>query len=159
MSKTSAKDTTPARQFAASLKSWFDLSEKNNEEAAAFLGVSPSSLSEYLRGKKPCSFGKMIVISEKIEKELVDMLLEGRVLLAGEATPASEIPPSALEALKEAHVAHIDTLEKKNAEALTRLEKEVEFHKSNAERLKRDLELWNVPISEDNHGENGGDHY
>ena len=90
MAKISAQGKRPALQFAAYLRRWAELSGKKDGELAALLGLHSSSFSQYKSGAKPCSFGKMIEISEKIGKELVDILAEGKAILAGE-TPAEPI--------------------------------------------------------------------
>ncbi len=79
--------------------------EKKNK-IASDLGIAASALGDYLSGIKVPSLAQMEEIATKINRDLVDMLIEGRAILAGEAVdsrPTAEvdlvIPGEKLEAV------------------------------------------------------------
>ena len=76
---------------------WFEQRGEKQERAAAFLGLRQGALSGFLTGRDTPSLAAMEVVAVKLEMELIDILVKGKAILAGEApSPSSARPPLTL---------------------------------------------------------------
>lgn len=78
----------PAKEcFRAALRAWLDKSGKKQKDAISDLGIPASSIKNFLSKSGGLSFEKMEEIANRLGRDLADMLIEGRAILAGE-TPS-----------------------------------------------------------------------
>ena len=84
MAVKSGENTESIARFRAALNKWVDRSDKTKGQIAELLGFKQGNLSNFLSGKRSISLAGMEEIAVKIDKDLTDMLAEGRTLLAGE---------------------------------------------------------------------------
>ena len=94
MAVKSSKNTTVGLYFKATLGLFVESSGEKKNKIASDLGIAASALGDYLSGIKVPSLAQMEEIATKINRDLVDMLIEGRAILAGEAVdsrPTAEV--------------------------------------------------------------------
>lgn len=84
MKKANSKDTNAMKYFSASFKKWYEASGLNLVEAGVIFDLSHTFISKLLKRQASLSIGTAELIATKLDKDLIEMLIEGRRLL-GEA--------------------------------------------------------------------------
>ena len=78
------ENTIASERFRVALRDWIETSGKTQKQAIADLGLPGSSIKNFLSRTASLSLGKMEYIAQKIGKDLIDMLNEGRAILEGD---------------------------------------------------------------------------
>lgn len=87
MPKTNEKESITVKSFIAAINHWRNVSGFNQTEAAAKLGLKPSTFGNIVRGNKGISFIQMDAIAETIGKSVPILLTEGKAILEGKQPP------------------------------------------------------------------------
>ena len=90
---TKTINTETARRFSAWLAYWVDKHKYTQLQAAVLLGMAPSHFNQILSGKSAASVSHMEKVASSLNRDLADMLIEGRQLLSGKNIPEKDNAP------------------------------------------------------------------
>jgi transcriptional regulator with XRE-family HTH domain len=133
---TKTINTETAKRFSAWLANWIKTNKYTQLQGAVLLGMAPGHLNQILSGRSAASIFHMEKIAATVDLDLIDLLVEGRNLLAGKTHTAIEITAGISSELLEGLSNDDKELLRKARDILQTKDEDAEFLKQALKRIE-----------------------
>lgn len=96
---TRSINTETAKRFSTWLAQWVEVHKYTQLQAAVIVGMTPSHFNQTLSGKSAVSIFQMEKVAASIDRDLADILIEGRQIIEGKKINSMEIKEEETELL------------------------------------------------------------